>query len=691
MADKNYEGLQAIIDDLSDMLLPPERISVSDAAAKYRKVYNPPVVNALWDNEIAPYMREIMDTLESRDYTSVCVVAAAQSLKSEAGHNWYSYTIRCDPSDFMIVEKNQQEARIFSITKLDRTLRHSPELASRLIKRRSADNTFDKRFTSGAILNLAWPTVNAASGKTIRRVWLTDYDRMPQDLGEEGSPYDLFSQRTKVFKRLGMTYVESSPSFDVIDPSWRAKQPHEAPPCEGILGIYNRGDRRRRYWQCPHCRDWFEPGFNLLRWPQSEDLMECAEGVYMACPHCFEASGAIILPHMRQEIDTTGRWIRAGERLDKEGKVTGTPRRSEIASFWLKGPATAFGSWKSMVLKYLQALDEYEHTGNDRPLKTTVNTDQGEAYIPPQLRDARTPEDIMSRALDLDARKVPEGVRFLVATIDVQKHKFCVQVQGVKPAAETIDLIVIDRFDIIKSARLDDDGERYPVSPHAFKEDWELLVPQVIEKSYPLSDGSGRRMSIRMTACDSGGKLGATPRAYEFYRHVKTLGHGGRFRLVKGGAPKGAPRVHESYPDSDRKDRHAGARGEIPVLMLHSDMLKDWVDAALTRGEPGAGNIEFPDWLTIDYFKELCAEVRSPKGQWENTRKLRNEAWDLLCYAYALCIYLRAEKIDWAKPQAKWAAEWDDNVLVFSEGPGVKMEVKQDRAERLRKLAERLG
>lgn len=613
---------------------------------------------------------------------------------TEVIQNWAAYNVVCDPSDFLIVEKAQTEAKNFSMMKLDRTLRHSPALASRLIQRRTANNVFDKRFKSGAFLNITWPTVNAASGKTIRRVALTDYDRMPQDLSGEGSPFDLFSQRPKVYKRLGMTYVESSPSFDVINHQWRPSSPHEAPPCEaGIMPIYNRGDRRRRYWQCPHCREWFEPSFGLLRWPDSKDHMECAEGVFMACPHCFDSTGAMILQYMRQELDTKGVWLKDGETIDRNGVISGKARRSDIASFWLKGPATAFGQWKTMVLKYLAAMEEYETTGNDRPLKTTVNTEQGEPYIPPSLRDARVPEDLMSRAEDLGDRVVPHGVRFLIATIDVQKHRFVVQVHGVKPANRTVDLVVVDRFDILKSERLDEDGERFLVNPAAYPEDWDLITSRVIERTYELADRSGRHMAIRLVGCDSGGRVGVTSRAYEYYRRLKTQGHAGRFFLFKGGSNYSAPRVQKVYPDSERKDRNAGARGEIPILLLNTDLLKDWVDSTLGRETPGAGYIQFADWLPLDFYKELCVETRNAKGRWENLKKLRNESWDLLAYCYALCIYLRAEKIEWEKPSVAWAKEWDENVLVYAPNGTalVKHESQDDLAEKLRKLAQQVG
>jgi phage terminase large subunit GpA-like protein len=56
-----------------------------------------------------------------------------------------------------------------------------------------------------------------------------------------------------------MTLVESSPGRDILDTKWRQSSPHEAPPTTGVLSLYNRGDRRRLYWPCPHCGEYFQP------------------------------------------------------------------------------------------------------------------------------------------------------------------------------------------------------------------------------------------------------------------------------------------------------------------------------------------------------------------------------------------------------------------------------------------------
>ena len=39
--------------------------------------------------------------------------------------------------------------------------------------------------------------------------------------------------------------------------------------------------------------------------------------------------------------------------------------------------AAAFSSWQELVLNYLKATKEYQRTGSEEALKTTVNVDQG--------------------------------------------------------------------------------------------------------------------------------------------------------------------------------------------------------------------------------------------------------------------------------------------------------------------------
>lgn len=663
----DYRSIEEMVLAVSEMVRPPERLRVSEAAAKYRKLNNPGSYVGPWPNDKTPYLREPMDTLSSLDFTGMAFVGPARTGKSDMFLNWVGYTAICDPADMMVVHMTQNTARDWSLKELRRLFRHSPEIGEKVAPGKNSQNVHDVRFANGMSVLIKWPSIAELSGKTIPRLWLMDYDRMPLDVEGEGPPYDLTAKRAQTFKRFGMTVAESSPGHDVDNPKWLPSSPHEAPPAKGILEIYNRGDRRRWYWQCPYCHHSFEPSFKLLNYPSSKDFMESAEAVTMKCPHC----DIDIEPSFKTEMNVGGRWLKEGQLWLPDNTIVGVGRRAEIASFWMKGPAAAFQDWKSLVLTHLQAEDAYDKTNDEGPLRKTTNTDQGEPYTPKSAQSNRLPEDLKSRAHDWggtqDEPVVPVGVRFLIATVDVQaggNAAFVVQVHGI---TEGGDVYFVDMFKVRKSDRVDADGVPEIIDPASYHEDWQVLVPEVIERSYPLADNSGRRMSIKFTGCDSGGADGVTTNAYNFYRWLRDehpSGHHERFRLVKGEPTKGAPRVRIGYPDSNRRDRHSGARGDVPVLFINSDLVKDMAYGMLGRTDPNGGMVHFPSWAPDWLYVQLTSEVRTAKG-WDKGRK-RNEAWDLLYYCLAICLHsaIRLEHIDWSDPPG-WARDWGANDLVF--------------------------
>jgi len=641
-----YEHLGDLVLDISEVLRPPERLTPSEAAARYRHLNNPGSYVGPWRNEPTQYMVEPIDMLTNREYGAVVFVGPSQTGKTDSLLlNPIMYGVMCDPMDMLIYQTSQTMAADFSRRRIDRMIRQNDCLSSRLMGGASSDTTFNKSFRSGMLVTLSWPTINELSGRPVGRVFLTDYDRMPQDIDGEGSPFDLARKRTTTYGRIGKTFVESSPGFVQKDPQWSGRTPHEAPPAEGILALYNRGDRRRWYWHCSNCGEWFEPCFSLITYPDIPNPVEAGEQATLECPHCEHQ-------HQQRErfdLNVRGRWLRDGLRLDRDGREVGTPAYSDIASFWIKGPAAAFCPWSSLVQNYLLAEQEYQRTGSQEALKTTVNTDQGEPYLYRGTNDSRVPEIFQSRAVEAVHGDVPEDVRFLVATCDVQKRGFVVAIIGIRPG-NPYRLVLVDRYELTKSARLDEDGDRLPMAPHAYPEDWDMLEHEVMTRRYVVRDGRREgTMGVHMTTCDSAGRDGVTANAYAYFRRCKASGLAARFWLTKGAREKDAPRARVVTPDSDRKDRNAKARGEIPVLMFNPNTLKDQLDGMLSRDDA----IEFPDWLEADVYKELCAEVRAHRG-WENTRSAPNELWDQFTYAIGLLHHLKVDRWDWRNPPA-WA------------------------------------
>jgi phage terminase large subunit GpA-like protein len=451
------------------------------------------------------------------------------------------------------------------------------------------------------------------------------------------------------------------------DPNWEPATPHEAPPVRGILGIYNTSDRRRWYWKCGDCREWFEaaPGVGLFNLPPEDTLLEivrtenldklASHHAKIVCPHC----GSIHDQSSRKRFNATGRWIFDSTKITCDDEIIGTPLTSSVAGFWLGGVAAAFQPWKSIVLRHLQGLQQYSLNGSEETLKNAINVDQGMPYVSMHLREAsRAAKNPIDRVETLERYVVPDQTRFLTAAVDVQggsNARFIVQVHAQGTHFENW---LVDRYEITLSKREGMGAQFAPIDPASYAEDWDALTEKVLRSTYrtPIE---GMELRIKMVAVDSGGEDGVTDKAYAWYRRLRQEGLHKRVMLVKGASTKTAPIIKESWVGN----RNGKEKGDVPVYLLNPNQLKDAVHAGLQRTTPGPGYCHFPapkgpqnpkGWLPQSFFDELGAEVRNKDGTWSQIRK-RNESFDLACYNRAAALRLGADKIkDWSKAP-KWA------------------------------------
>ncbi|QTF25795.1 phage terminase large subunit family protein [Escherichia coli O89m:H10] len=650
----NQETAKAARTDSGYILRAPRRMRVADAVAQYMRVPMGAGNSVPWDPLVAPYVIEPMNCLASREYDAVIFVGPARTGKTIGLiDGWVIYNVICDPADMLIIQMTEEKAREHSKKRLARTFRVSPEVVSRLSPNKNDNNVYDRTFLAGNYLKIGWPSVNIMSSSDYKCVALTDYDRFPEDIDGEGDAFSLASKRTTTFMSSGMTLVESSPGRDVKDVKWRRTSPHEAPPTTGILSLYNRGDRRRWYWPCPHCGEYFQPcGDVVAGFRDIADPVLASEAAYIQCPSC---SGRI-MPEQKRELNGRGVWLRDGESINADGSRYGDPRRSRIASFWMEGPAAAYQTLSQLVYKLLTAEQEYETTGSEETLKTVINTDWGLPYLPRASMEQRKSELLEQRAEPVPSRSVPDGVNFLVATVDVQagRHRrFVVQVTGYGSRGERW---IIDRYNITQSLRGDCDGESQRIDPASYPEDWDVLLTDVFHKSWPLASDPSQQMRLMAMAVDSGGEDGVTDNAYKFWRRCRRDGLGKRIYLFKGDSIRRAKLISRTFPDNTgRTGRRAQAAGDVPLWLLQTDALKDRVNNALWRDSPGPGYVHFPDWLGSWFYDELTYEERSSDGKWSKPGRGANEAFDLMVYAEALVILHGYEKIRW--PDApEWAS-----------------------------------
>ena len=689
-------------------LQPPNRIRISEGAAKSFMIKRPGGGSGLWNPRETPYMIKPMDTLASRRHSAVCFVGPAQTGKTAAlVDGWLVHAVINDPGDMLIVQMTQDKSREFSKQRLDRAIKNSPDLwAMRSVQARD-DNLHDKQFKNGMWVRVAWPTATNFASTSYRYVAGTDYDRWNQgkeDVDGEGDGFGLMGKRITTFLSRGMVMVESSPGRPRLDPTWvKPIGTHEAPPVGddetggGILGVYNRGDRQRWMWPCPHCREWFEaePGLGLFRLPSDDELLEDIRNIdvdkfarqhaRVPCPHC----GAIIKPAAKDRMNQAGIWIEEGLSIDDLGRISGTARTSSIASFWLGGVAATYVSWETLIRKQLQGLLDFSMTGGELALQTTANTDQGIPYLSRRLAAAAAKNS--TERFDTAVRRfiVPDEARFLVASVDVQGGKnarFSVQVHAIGPHQEQW---LVDRYDIRESKREGMGQQFAPIDPARYAEDWNVLTERVVQSTYRTSDPD-REMRIKLTVVDTGGEgemsdkdAGVTNHSYAWYRRLRKAGLHKKVCLYKGRGGLLDWFIKETMVGG------AQGKGDVPLLMVATNRVKDIVDANLQRATPGPGYYHFPPpkdpvhnpegWLPKSFFDELKAEVRGDNGVWEQI-KTRNETFDHCVMIRAGCLFLKVDKRTfWDSPPA-WALPFALNSdSVVKEVRQVEQAVRQER------------
>lgn len=660
----------ALILERLGTLRPALRIDVPTWAEQSRRL-SMKEYQGRWSNDFAPYMTEPSRMVTSRKYRSVVFVGPARTSKSESlVLNGIGHRIECSPADTLVVCQTKESAKAFSEKKLAPMLRANPDLASKQLSVRGADNIHEKKFQGNMNLVIGWPVIGYFSQNEYTFVILTDRDRMPDDIDGEGDPLTLAKKRTQQTGSLGMVIEEGSPGRIIDRDDWKPATPHEAPPCSGIFADYNLGTRGAFYWSCPSCNEPFRPEFDRLQWETRATPAESAQTVEMVCPN-----GCCIPQAHKYECNRAGIWLH--ETSDgKDVCEIDDPniRDAEIVSYRCEGPVAAMQSWEQLVATYIEAKEKFDANGDDTSLKATITLDQGRAYLPVvrSIGESVSEDTLRALAERYPLRIVPAEARFLTVQIDIQGNRFVVHVDA---WGEGLERWLIDRFDIAQppesapGGQRDEKGNaRRAIDPARYFEDWADL-PSLLHKAYPVEGSEFSLMPVAMII-DSAGRPGVTPNAYRFLRKMKREGLGKRVFLAKGSSRLDDRAKHvEPEKVLQQKGRRSS---DIKIVFVGTDKLKDEIILAVTRKEAGPGKYHLSEHLPGQVFAEMTAETRTDKGWQKRKSGVANEAFDLSVYGKALVIILKGEKIDWGNPHGvpHWARPANENSFAVRQQAG---------------------
>lgn len=657
--------------NLSDYAKAPTRTTIVANAQKHLMVGDDQQGWETWNQALTPYMVEPLEALISRAVNRVILAAGARTGKTTGLFAFMAYAVIADPGDFLIVHMTRETARDFSREKLQPIIDHSPALAARMSNAPHDDNVHDKHTVTRELIKIAWPTGSQLSGSEYRYRAITDCDRMPDNIDGQGDIYGLADKRGETYLSAAAMLAESSPGKVLLNPVWESDEHHQAPPVGGILGQYNLTDRRRWYWRCPGCGHAFEaaPGLVLFDLPELDVLMKqirqdgikttASRYAVIVCKSC----GLLLEPSQQRALNLAGLWVPANCRVNEHGEILGDPIKSSSRGYYLGGVAAAYQSWPRLLENAFSAYLSYYLSGNDEQVIRTETQDQAVPYIPMHMRGVVKGKDELVEQLagsDYTMGTVPPGVVALVCSVDVQANSFHVLVEGY---GANMECWLIDRHMIeLAPARVDSSGQALPIKPYQYADDW-LVLDDVLTASYPA--GSGQRMTIALTAIDSGGKSGTSENAYLYARRIRALFRknrtGPRLRvprqvdklqvkqhelmLIKGDGRKRPNRITVSWPDSrQRKGKKTSSRGDLPLFLLDSNALKSTVVDGLNAGADALVVRHYPSDLPLSHFEELYAEVLTDKG-WQRIGDKPNEGLDLSCYCRACAIELGLEHL----------------------------------------------
>ena len=626
--------------DQRSLLLPPERISTTECASRYRYLRDKEGAGKrLWSPDLTPYVCGIQDALDDPRFRFVCVVGPGRSGKSVGGENHIFKRMRNGPlTDVIVYLQASSDCDSYADKEFRDFFLLHPEISEKVGKRPEDNKRKFKRVGDRAI-QLLPANLNNVRQKEATFIWASEIDGY-RDKVRDGFK-DNIATRMQASGKQAKAYIESHP-----DCGWTS----------GIGPIWKDSTRGLWYWPCSQCSGWSSPhplaekGMHMrlhIDRPDGlseDDLLDHVEKqAGLLCPHC----GSVLGEADRMEMLAGGRWIFDGEIIDQDGNVTGEPRESDTAGFWIHGTMSPFIGLGELVRKYVAALVFFEKTRKPERLKEVVVKTLGEIYAGSGTSKPVNAEELMRRPRGFHAKTVTEDVKFITASADIGGAKFDVLLTGWDLEGRSW---VIDRFTIVQN------GDRR-ISPPERIDDWLILEPLVLNRVTPIVDANGEPtgegLPIACMAVDLQGSDGVTPLAREFARRMaakgQTWGKWQKVRLVRGGSSKNAPEVPTHGRKVNVDDEGHALEPAIHEYTLNVDKLRFKTFERLAVEDDGPGAVTFAEGLPRAAFEELEGEV------WLDNKWVRqgaNETLDLLGYCEAARQILKPER-----STIKWEAD----------------------------------
>ena len=381
---RKYEVPEYIKKSL-DLLKPPEKLTVSEWAEKYRVLdERSSHMPGKWKNSLTPYLKGIMDEFNNWETEKIIFCKPTQVGGTEAIHNMIGYSIAQDPAPMMIVYPTSELADSVVENRIKPMIKASKETKKHFKERGSSKNElqFDNMYIS--IVGSNSPSELAS--RPIRYLFLDEVDKYPNASKREADPISLAVERTKTFSNRKI-YMCSTPTLRTGH-IWEEKE---------------KADIEKHYFvPCPHCGEYIELKFSQIKYPDDDEKLSVTDKAEFAQYICQEC-GNVINDSDKIEMLQKGEWRTVRENT----------RFTKVVAFWMSTLYSPFTRFSQIAKAYLIAKDDTDELHN------FTNSWLAEPWEDTKLKT--TAETVMERQTDLPEFVIPEWTRLLTAGVDVQE------------------------------------------------------------------------------------------------------------------------------------------------------------------------------------------------------------------------------------------------------------------------------
>ena len=368
-----------------DALKPPEEITVSEWAEKYRILDAKTTARpGPWQNSSTPYLKGLMDEFNNYETEEIIFVKPTQVGGTEAILNMIGYVIDEDPSPAMIVYPTDELAESISKNRVKPMIQNSQTLSSRYLE--NSSSLLELQFNDMYLTLVGSNSPSGLASKPIKYLFLDETDKYPGASKKEADPVSLAKERTKTFHNKKIV-LASTPTLK-NNHIWRAKE---------------EADIEKHYLMpCPHCGQKIEFKFSNLRFPDDKTMsyVDRAEYARYVCQEC----GAIITDQQKYTMLQQGSWEIVEHKTKFAGKVV----------FWLNTLYSPFVRFADVAKEFLLSKDDSEKFQN------FVNSWLAEPWEDTNLKT--NADLVLERQTSTPEFVVPEWAKFLTGGVDVQEN-----------------------------------------------------------------------------------------------------------------------------------------------------------------------------------------------------------------------------------------------------------------------------